>query len=85
MDDTKQGKKMLLLWLEKGQVGHGGVDSSSSSDALGWWFESHSISKNNTSSPRCHETPSEPGAALTSVILEDRSWVNKKRLGKGLP
>ena len=56
-----------------------GVDSASSSDALGSWFEPYSISKKPTLLPRCHEVPSKLGAILTSDLLEDQGWVKQKR------
>ena len=34
--------------LYPGQVGRGGVERASTSDALGSWFEPHSISENTT-------------------------------------
>ena len=56
-----------------------GVESASSSDALGSWFEPYSISKKPTLLPRCHEVPSKLGAILTSDLLEDQGWVKQKR------
>ena len=43
---------MVLVYLNHSQVGRGGVDRAFSSDALGLWFEPHSISKNTTSLPQ---------------------------------
>ena len=63
------------------QVGRGGVDTASSSDALGSWFEPHSTSKNTTSLSEAIEAPQGADPPISELsekgTLCNQSFLNK--------
>ena len=59
-------------------VGRGGVDRDFSSDALGSWFELHSISKNATSLPKSPWGSSRSRAHPRISELSERGGVKQK-------